>query len=174
MKALHCYEHQNHLATLLARMVTREMYEEEKGDKEKFPIHMQGSLILQEMIHFQKPIKIVNSLLSMSSNEVATLFCDPRGSHVADSFAKAKGIGEKSRIAVMKHLAGDLATLAKSKHGSFTPVNANCLIITFSFRISRSRRVLGSRIDESEGNDPFSAGFSGIFSFLRQVIFSLK
>jgi len=59
MKALHCYEpqqHQEKLIQLVARIVTREMFEEK--EKNTVPVHLHGSLILQEVLHFNKPIKV--------------------------------------------------------------------------------------------------------------------
>lgn len=49
------------------------------------------------MLLFNKPIKVVNSLMAMSPNDLLKLFCDPKGSHIADVFFQSQYIGEKSR-----------------------------------------------------------------------------
>jgi len=65
-------------------------------------------------------LQVVNSLLSMSPSEVRALFCDPRGSRVADAWSSSASVGEKSRQALAKLLAPELPNLAKDKHGSRT------------------------------------------------------
>lgn len=119
-KTLNCEEpseRQNRIALLVARMKPFENTESEDNIGE-FRVNLHGSLILQSMLHFNKPIKIVNSLLSASGNELKTLFADPRGSRVMDAFAESKFIGEKSREKMARRLEGQWVQLACSKHGS--------------------------------------------------------
>ncbi|EFN81116.1 nucleolar protein 9 [Harpegnathos saltator] len=82
------------------------------------PFSLHGSLIIQAMLHFNKPIKIVNSLLEMNNEELLRLFGDPKGSRILDAFMDSKYIGEKSREKLFKKLRGTWAELAKSTHGS--------------------------------------------------------
>ncbi len=80
-------------------------------------INVQKSLLAQELLHFQKPIKFVSSLLKVIEGQ-GQLFCDPRGSRIADAFVSSPTIGEKSREGLVKALKGQLKVLACSKHGS--------------------------------------------------------
>ena len=123
MKSLHCYEppqHQLKFVTLLAYLSTRESYEETKGSPEtpQLSVSLHGSLIIQELLNFNKPIKVVNSLLDMDANELKVLLSDPRGCHITDSFMQSTTIGEKSRDGLIKLMQPHLASLACSKHGS--------------------------------------------------------
>ena len=68
MNSLHCSSDQNKLIPLLIRMVTKEAFEEgEKGEDDSaavtaaggFSVHIHGSLIAQELLRYQKPIKAV-------------------------------------------------------------------------------------------------------------------
>ena len=62
MNSLHCSSDHNKLIPLLIRMVTKEAFEENKGEGEDsagFSVHIHGSLIAQELLRFQKPIKAV-------------------------------------------------------------------------------------------------------------------
>ena len=105
MKSLHCYEpsqHQSKFVPLLLRLCPREVAEE--GDGGDLRVHLHGSLILQEILAFNKPIKVVNSLLGMPPKELKTVLSDPRGSHVTDAFMSSPTIGEKSREAVVRAL----------------------------------------------------------------------
>ena len=79
-------------------MVTRESYEE------SMPVHINGSLIIQELLKFNKPIKIVNSLLAQEPAHLRQLLSDPRGSYVTDVFMNSESIGEKSRDGLIKSL----------------------------------------------------------------------
>ncbi|XP_046611939.1 nucleolar protein 9 [Neodiprion virginianus] len=118
--ALHCEQpadRQNSIALLVARMKPFEtLASEDKGGEYRVNLH--GSLILQAMLHFNKPIKIVNSLLEGNGIDLRILFADPRGSRVMDAFAESKFIGEKSREKMARKLGGNWVQLACSKHGS--------------------------------------------------------
>ena len=124
MKSLHCYEpsqHQMKIAPLLAYLSTKEAHDEgtqNADNSASLHVNLHGSLILQEMLHFSKPIKVVNSLLGMDPNELSSLLCDPRGSHITDAFMESTTIGEKSRDGLVKALQGNLVAMACSKHGS--------------------------------------------------------
>ena len=124
MKSLHCYEpspNQLKLVPLLVHLSTKEIYDEacQNADNSmQLNVNLHGSLILQELLHFNKPIKVVNSLLGMEANMLMVLLCDRRGCHITDSFFLSKNIGEKSRDGLIKALQGHLVTMACSKHGS--------------------------------------------------------
>lgn len=82
------------------------------------PPTLHGSLITQAILNFKKPIKLVNSILAMSNEQLLRLFDDAMGSHILDAFMDSKYIGEKSREKLHKILRNVWAELAKSRHGS--------------------------------------------------------
>jgi len=113
--ALHCTESQDLLAPCLAYMVTKDIMAEEG---KVFSVHLHGSLALQQLMLFGKPIKIVRSVLSLTPGKLSSLLCDPRGCHITDVFMTSKSIGEKSREGLVKALKGEFVSMACSKHGS--------------------------------------------------------
>lgn len=115
--ALHCTmpkEKSDRFAVLCMKL---KPYEVDANDKSNF-VHLHGSLILQAMLNFNKPIKLVQSMLDTPSIELADLFCSPRGSHVVDAFLESKFVGEKSREKFLKHMDGHYLDMAITKHGS--------------------------------------------------------
>ncbi|XP_063975128.1 nucleolar protein 9 [Diachasmimorpha longicaudata] len=120
-KELHCdepTERQLFLVPLASRLVTFEQLESARKQSRTIPLHLHGSLILQAILQFNKPIKIVNSIFSIDGNELAALFSDPKGSRILDAFMDSKFVGEKSRDKLAKQLKGHWVTLACGTHGS--------------------------------------------------------
>ncbi|KAK3918271.1 Nucleolar protein 9 [Frankliniella fusca] len=127
MKALDCYEPADRRPLITPLCVSLCTYGTLKTEekvaperpgvlKSKFNLH--GSLIVQCMLTFNKPIKIVNSLLEMPGSELKTLMCDTKGCHIMDAFVKSEFVGEKSRERLLHRLLGSYVALACSKHGS--------------------------------------------------------
>lgn len=87
-------------------------------DKSNF-VHIHGALVLQNMLHFNKPIKLVQSILDTNNETLAEVFCTPKGSHVVDAFIESKSVGGKSREKLIRHLDGCYLTFAMSKNGSW-------------------------------------------------------
>ena len=62
MKLLECYEpenKQNKIATVLLYMITEAQYTEKKAKENELPpVSLHGSLILQDLLKFKKPIKV--------------------------------------------------------------------------------------------------------------------
>lgn len=120
MQTFHCFDpesRQTKIVPLVARLVTFEVAEERRPD-EKTNVHFIGSQIVQSLLHFGKPIKVVTSLLEMDTGDLKDLMCDPVGSHIVDAFVDAEFVGEKSREKMFHKLAGSYFALATSKHGS--------------------------------------------------------
>jgi len=113
--AFHCAESQDLLAPCLVYMVTKDIMAEEG---KVFSVHLHGSLALQQLLLFGKPIKVVRSLLAMPSGKLSALLSDPRGCYITDIFMSSKTIGEKSREGLVKALKGEFVSLACSKHGA--------------------------------------------------------
>ncbi|XP_065348890.1 nucleolar protein 9 [Cloeon dipterum] len=121
--ALHCNspsERVNMVASLILAMKDFEKFEHFKmmNEDENSPITLQGSLLLQSCLHFNKPIKFVQSVLSINAEDLVHIFSDPKGSHVCDAFMTSKFVGEKSREKLCSILKGHMATLACNKFGS--------------------------------------------------------
>uniref|UniRef100_A0A182RFC1 PUM-HD domain-containing protein n=1 Tax=Anopheles funestus TaxID=62324 RepID=A0A182RFC1_ANOFN len=81
-------------------------------------IHLHGSLILQTILEFNKPIKFVTALLGMPNHRLAEIFIDPCGSFIANSFIQSRFVGEKSREKLIRQLEGQYCKLALTVHGS--------------------------------------------------------
>ncbi|XP_012283949.1 nucleolar protein 9 [Orussus abietinus] len=123
-KALHCEEEgkseaNSEIIECIASLKGKEMIEKLKQDKnENIPVQVYGSLILQAMLNFNKPIKIVNGLLAMPVEKFMHLITDPRGSHIIDAFMTGPYIGVKSREKLARKLRGNWSQLAVTTHGS--------------------------------------------------------
>lgn len=89
-----------------------------KEDKSNF-IHIHGAVILQAMLQFNKPIKLVQCILDTKNDILTEIFCSPKGSHVVDAFIDSKAVGEKSREKLIRHMSGCYLQMAISKHGSW-------------------------------------------------------
>lgn len=87
-------------------------------DKSNF-VHLHGALILQAMLKFNKPIKIVQCLLNMKNTELGEIFSSQKGSHIVDAFIESGFIGEKSRERLIKHMDGCYLEMAISRFGSW-------------------------------------------------------
>ncbi|XP_012531949.2 nucleolar protein 9 [Monomorium pharaonis] len=112
---------ENQKAQLIRCIITLKKPSElnNESDNPQLSLHLHGSLIIQAMLKFNKPIKIINSLLEMSNEELLQLFCDSKGSRVLNAFMDSKYIGDKSREKLCKKLHGTWAELAKSTYGSW-------------------------------------------------------
>ena len=83
---------------------------------EETPVNLHGTLIAQEILHFNKPIKLVNSIMASDSEKLCQILSDPRGCHITDAFMTSPTIGEKSRESLIK-------TLQQNGLGMFKKIN---------------------------------------------------
>ena len=113
--ALHCQDSQDSVSSCLVFMVTKE-----NMSQDNLSVHLHGSVILQQLLLFSKPIKLVRSLLSLPAAKLSMILSDPRGCHITDSFMTSSTVGEKSRESLVKSLKGEFVSLATSKHGTRT------------------------------------------------------
>ncbi|KAG7158750.1 nucleolar protein 9-like [Homarus americanus] len=121
MQLLGCWEPERlqvQFAPMLLRMMPYKEYQAKHSEGNLPPISLQGALTLQELLHFHKPIKVVNSLLDMSVADLQVMACDPRGSHVVDAFVLSTFLGAKNREKFLNRFKGTCTSLACSKHGS--------------------------------------------------------
>ncbi|XP_076239008.1 nucleolar protein 9 [Calliopsis andreniformis] len=164
LKVLHCETNERQLQTAIciASLKTWEELENvKKEDSASITINLHGSLIVQAILNFNKPIKIVNSLLESNGDMLLHLFSDPKGSHIVDAFMDSKYVGEKSREKLAKKLKGYWAQLASSTHGSrvldkiwhWARTNQRILImeelaaIGESLRSSKSGQIISSKLN---------------------------
>jgi len=112
-KALHCKETLEDFIMPCIKLVPVDKITEES----KICLH--GSLVLQEILDFNKPIQVVRSLLSSDPKILTSIFSDRIGTHVLNRFVASETVGEKSRISLARRLSGQYVELACSKQGSF-------------------------------------------------------
>lgn len=115
VKALECEKAQNQVILCIVALMPAKIIEQNSTNIE---VSLHGSLILQWILRFNKPIKIVQSILEMKPQALSDIFCHSKGSHIAEAFINSKFIGEKSREKLIKHLEGTYLKMALSKNGS--------------------------------------------------------
>lgn len=121
MKALKCFEpeeRQNSLLLCLSRFVKFEDLPKENTNLDKEKLNMQGTIVVQTILEFNKPIKLVNSILNTELNVLKGLFMNINGCHIMDAYMKSSFVGEKSREKLIKKLQGGYQTLVISRYGS--------------------------------------------------------
>ncbi|XP_076064919.1 nucleolar protein 9 [Oratosquilla oratoria] len=121
MKLLECWQpesHQDFLVPLMLYLIPYSAYQDHKAKGTMPSISLHGALMVQEYLNFNKPIKIVSSILAMKDAELAAVAMDPRGSHIIDAFLESTFVGEKKREKLLFKLQEHSTALACSKHGS--------------------------------------------------------
>lgn len=81
-------------------------------------VNKHGSLLLQTLFQFKKPISIVENLLSVDTNKLKEILLDPKGSYIVDAYVSSKTIGEKSRDRLIHKFKGHYKDLVVDKFGS--------------------------------------------------------
>lgn len=114
LRCLECEKSPNCTIQCITNLMPLKVIEQ----KTEVDVHLHGSLILQHILKFNKPIKIVQNLLDMKPQHLSDIFCHPKGSRIADAFLESKFIGEKSREKLIKHLEGMYLKMALSRNGS--------------------------------------------------------
>ncbi|XP_075169867.1 nucleolar protein 9 [Haematobia irritans] len=115
--ALHVSGDKEKMKSFLLCLIKLKPFEIIQQDKTAF-VHLHGSLIIQDILRFNKPIFMVNCILETSADYIVSVFNTPNGSHICDAFLESKFIGEKSREKLIKHLEGFYVDLAITKFGS--------------------------------------------------------
>ncbi|KOC68986.1 Pumilio domain-containing protein C14orf21 [Habropoda laboriosa] len=168
LKALGCEvkekEQQHQVVACIACLKTVQQLESERKENDsKSLISLHGSLIVQAILNFNKPIKVVNSLLETDAEELVRMFEDPKGSRIVDAFMDSKYVGEKSREKLGKKLKGYWARLARSTHGSrsldkmwqWARINQKILIVEElaavgeSLRSTKSGQIITNKLNVS-------------------------
>ncbi|CAH1738423.1 unnamed protein product [Aphis gossypii] len=81
-------------------------------------INIHGSMIVQNILKFNKPIKMVNNLNNLDTERLVYLLCNVKGSYIGNAYFESAFIGERSREKLIWKLKDYYVTLAKSKSGS--------------------------------------------------------
>lgn len=115
IKSLECEKAQNLVIPCIVTLMPANIIEK---DLNNIDVHLHGSLILQNLLNYNKPIKIVQSILDMKPQILSDIFCHQKGSRIADTFLESKFIGEKSREKLIKHLEGMYLKMAINRNGS--------------------------------------------------------
>ncbi|PSN40458.1 hypothetical protein C0J52_24393 [Blattella germanica] len=129
MKALHCFEpneRQSQLAPLTLRLQTFE-----QQDSDNIRIHLHGSLILQALLYFNKPIKTVDSIVEMKQADLkkyVALACSKHGSRSLDAIWEAASL--KHKCMIMDDLANNSAILNSDQFGSIISSKYNLSLYT--------------------------------------------
>ncbi|CAH2056929.1 unnamed protein product, partial [Iphiclides podalirius] len=105
---------QQHFAASCLRLVP---YSPSAEIRDNF-IHIHGSVIMQTMLDFQRPAKVVTSLLSMDTERLVATLSDAKGCHLADALRKGRQVGAKSRDRLVAKLEGHVQQLALCQYGS--------------------------------------------------------
>ncbi|KAK9872390.1 hypothetical protein WA026_017848 [Henosepilachna vigintioctopunctata] len=120
LKGLNCLEPEERQSSMIRCIAKMQKFEDisKEEDLQKTKLNLHGTLILQILLDFNKPIKIVNALLQMESKELKSLFSNTMGSHIVDSYVKSTFVGEKSREKLIWKMKGTYQDLASTKYGS--------------------------------------------------------
>ncbi|KAJ8957662.1 hypothetical protein NQ318_017554 [Aromia moschata] len=121
MKSLNCSEpeeRQTNFIVSLSRFCKYGPDQPSNENLQKEKLNLHGTLILQALLDFNKPIKIVNGILGMEQTQLKDLFCNTMGSHIVDSYVKGAFVGEKSREKLVRKMMGAYREMASLKYGS--------------------------------------------------------
>lgn len=115
-------------------------------------VHLHGSLIVQHILRFNKPIFVVNCILETPAEQLVTIFNTPNGSHIVDAFLQSKFIGEKSREKLIRYMEGFYVDLATTKFGS--RVVDSCFAAAQESQKARIVKELADKVNMLKGT-PF-------------------
>lgn len=120
MEFLDCNQPDRHaqFVPLLLRMMKFDEFQKKKVEDALPSTTLHGSLILQEFLQFNKPSKVVKSLLEMTTSSLQELACDMRGSHVISAYFASKFVGAKNHEKMVHKFKGTFTALACCKSGS--------------------------------------------------------
>lgn len=67
-------------------------------------INFHGALLLKTLFDFQDPSKLVNSLLTLSLEELVILANDPMGSYAIEAFLKSRSVPSEKKYKLIENL----------------------------------------------------------------------
>ncbi|KAG8198991.1 hypothetical protein JTE90_001790 [Oedothorax gibbosus] len=115
MRCLKCAEPEERQLQLVPLLLSLQMFEQLET-----PICLQGSLLVQALLKFQKPTKVVNSFLNMKTKDLAQLLVHIQGCHAVTAFFSSNTVGEKSKDKLLQSLKPNITALACDRGGSLT------------------------------------------------------
>lgn len=122
VKTLLCEEPPSRQSEILMALATLRTFEDleqiRKRSNQSIIVNLHGSMVVQAILKFNKPIRLINSIMSTNTEELVVLFSDPKGSRIVDAFIDSQFVGEKSRDKLLKKLENYWAKLATGVHGS--------------------------------------------------------
>lgn len=153
MQVLKCPEPVEKNSTFVLLVLGLETYKEEQkmipvaSQLSSLSINLFGSLILQEILKFSKPFKVVRSILSMTSEMLKFLACQQQGCHVLISFLESTSIARKDKEKLVQQLKPEIASIACNFTGNFTLCQMWPLLsleqkTTFGKQLSSNKSVL--------------------------------
>lgn len=77
-----------------------------------------GCSLVCQLLKFNKPIFILNSMFATDTKYLIKVFCSPSGSFIANALFESKFVGEKSREKMIKQFEDHYTELATDKFGS--------------------------------------------------------
>lgn len=89
--------HEGHLIIAILKLKPVEANQEANSF-----IHIHGSVILQTLLRFQKPIEIISALIEIDNAKLIPLISTAKGSYIVDVLFQAPFVGEKSKIKFIK------------------------------------------------------------------------
>ncbi|XP_064359390.1 nucleolar protein 9 [Dromaius novaehollandiae] len=81
-------------------------------------VTLQGSLLLQHLLHFADPAPVLGGLAALPPPALAALACSPPGSHVWEALLASPTVPARPRRRLLRSLKGHFATLACHRNGS--------------------------------------------------------
>ena len=88
-----------------------------------------GAMLLKVLFDFQKPSKLVKSLLSLSLEEVLILANDPMGSHAVEAFLKSKSVpSDDKNILIQKLQVTSTYAFPGYQKGTFSRVRRDASV----------------------------------------------
>ncbi|KAF8781793.1 Nucleolar protein 9 like protein [Argiope bruennichi] len=115
MHCLQCFEPEEKQIQLVPCLLSFRI-----SDQTEPFICLQGSLLVQAILKFQKPIKVVNSILNMKPQQLGYLACHIQGCHVLNAFFSSSTVGEKSKDKLIQSLKPCIVNIASDRNGSLT------------------------------------------------------
>ena len=118
-----------------------------------------GAMLLKVLFDFQKPSKLVKSLLSLSLEEVLILANDPMGSHAVEAFLKSKSVpSDDKNILIQKFQVTSTYAFPGYQKGTrgFFSRAAGCVVVGRRWTHLRTKAEVTSNLR------------SGVFFFPRK------
>lgn len=108
-----------------------------------------GAMLLKVLFDFQKPSKLVKSLLSLSLEEVLILANDPMGSHAVEAFLKSRSVPSDDKNILIQKLQVT-STYAfpgyqKGTRGFFSRA-AGCVVVGLGWTHLRTKAEVTSNL----------------------------